>query len=117
MSTPVTPAAGGRTEADTAEAVVAAVLACPAVVSLDAGSVARRTVTYLPGRRIEGVHVDDDRIAVSVVGVHGIPVGLLADQVRAAVAPFAAGRAVDVHLADVRPLEDAPAALPPGPPA
>jgi hypothetical protein len=114
VSTPLTPA---TTEARTADAVAAAVLACPAVAGLHPGTVGRRVVTYLPGRRLEGVHVDEDRITVSVVGLQGIPVSLLSDQVRTAVAPLAAGRAVDVHVADLRLLEELPPALPPGPSA
>jgi hypothetical protein len=100
-------------EARTADGVAAAVLTCPAVAGLDAGGVGHRTVTYLPGRRVEGVHVDDERIAVAVVGVQGIPMAVLADQVRRAVAPWAGGRPVDVHVADLRPFEVQPPALPP----
>lgn len=119
MSTPVIRAATdpAAAEAATADAVAAAVTACAAVASLHAGGVARRTATYLPGRRIDGVHVDPDRVAVSVVGVQGIPVTILADQVRAAAAPFAAGRPVDVHVVDLQPFEAQPPALPPGPSA
>ena len=111
MSLPMDPATA---EAATADAVATAVLACPAVAGLHPGGPVHRTATYLPGRRIDGVHVDERRIAVSVVGVQGIPVTLLADQVRTAVAPLAAGRAVDVHVADLQPFEDQPPALPPG---
>lgn len=115
MSTGSFPAAAPATvEARTADAVAAAVLTCPAVAGLDAGGVGHRTVTYLPGRRVEGVHVDEDRIAVAVVGVQGIPMAVLADQVRTAVAQWAAGRPVDVHVADLRPFEDQSPALPPG---
>jgi hypothetical protein len=119
MSTPLTPA---TTEAAIAQAVAAAVVDCPAVASLHAGGIAHRAVTYLPGRRIEGVRVDDHRVddhrvAVSVVGVQGIPVAVLADQVRTAVAPLAPGRAVDVHVADLEPLEQQPPALTAGPSA
>lgn len=113
MSTPVNPAAG----AGTADAIAAAVATCPAVASLHAGGVARRTVTYLPGRRIDGVRIGDDRVAVSVVGIQGIPVSILADQVRAVVTPFAAGWPVDVHVVDLQPLESQPPALLPGPSA
>ena len=119
MSTPTTPAAGdlAAAEAVTADAVRAALTRCPAVAAVRSGGPASRTATYLPGRRVDGVHVDPDRIAVSVVGVQGIPVGVLADQVRTAVAPFAAGRPVDVHVADLEPFESQPPALPPGPSA
>jgi hypothetical protein len=94
-------------EAGTADAIVAAVTACPAVASLHGGGL-RRTATYLPGRLIEGVHVDDDRVRVSVVALAGVPVAEVAEQIRTAVAPLVPGRAVDVHLADLR-LPDPPA--------
>ena len=94
-------------EAGTADAIVAAVTACPAVASLHGGGL-RRTATYLPGRLVEGVHVDDDRVRVSVVAAQGVPVAEVAEQIRAAVAPLAPGRAVDVHIADLQ-LTDPPA--------
>lgn len=109
MSRPLDPATA---EADAADAVATAVLGCPAVAALHPGGLVHRTVTYLPGRRIDGVRIDDRRIAVSVVGVHGIPVVLLVDQVRSAVAPLAGGRPVDVHVADLQPLAEQPPALP-----
>jgi hypothetical protein len=114
MSTPADPATA---EADTADAIAAAVLDCPAVATLHPGGLARRTVTYLPGRRVEGVHVADDRIAVSVVGIQGIPITVLATQVRTAVEPLAGGHPVDVHVADLQPLSDQPPALPAAGPA
>ena len=55
----------------------------------------------------------DDRVTVSVVAVQGVPVPVLAGQVRARVTPLAGGRAVDVHVADLQPAgEDRPALLP-----
>jgi hypothetical protein len=108
-------AAQAWTEAATADAVAAAVLACPAVASLHGGGL-RRTATYLPGRLVEGVHVDEDRIRVSVVAVQDVPVPVLAEQIRAAVAPLAPGRAIDVHLADLQLAGDQPAASPSGRP-
>jgi hypothetical protein len=109
MTSPADPV---TVEAHSADSIATAVLACPAVAALHPGGLVHRTVTYLPGRRVEGVHVDDDRIAVSVVGVQGIPVTLLAGQVRSAIAPLAGGRPIDVHVADVAPLADLPPALP-----
>jgi hypothetical protein len=114
MTTPADPATA---EADRADAIATAVLDCPAVAGLHPGGLVRRTVTYLPGRRIEGVHVTDDRIAVSVTGVQGIPVTVLADQVRTTLASLAAGRPVDVHIADLQPLTDQPPVLPAASPA
>ena len=113
-SLPGAAAAQAWTEAATADAVAAAVAACPAVASLHGGGL-RRTATYLPGRLVEGVHVDEDRVRVSVVATQGVPIEVLAEQVRAAVAPLAPGRAVDVHVADLQLTGEQPA-LRSGPP-
>lgn len=97
-----------------ADLIAAAVLTCPAVVALHPGGL-RPVATYLLGRRVAGVHVDDHQIRIAVVGVLGVPVAELAAQVRAATAPYALGRPVDVHVADVQPLTTAgPAHVHPG---
>lgn len=85
-----------------ADLIAAAVLRCPAVVALHPGG-HRQVATYLPGRRVAGVHVDDDGIRIALVGVIGVPVRELDAQVRSAVAPYALGRPVDVYVADIQP--------------
>jgi hypothetical protein len=87
------------TARETADAVAVAVLACPAVVRLvDDGVVA----TFLPGRRVGGVRVDDDSCEVAVaVRADGRPIPEIAEQVRAAAATAAGDRAVDVLVADL----------------
>lgn len=110
-SPPSIAAAEVLVEAGTADAIAAAVAACPAVASLHGGGL-RRTATYLPGRLIEGVHVDEDRVRVSVVAVQGVPVSDVAEQIRAAVAPLVPGRPVDVHIADLHLTEPSPAPPP-----
>lgn len=95
-----------------ADLVAAAVLSCPAVLSLHAGGTVQRS-TYLPGRRVVGVRLATDRIEVAVVGRLGIPVHELVDQVNTVLAPLADGRPVDVHVADV---QAAPADPSPGGP-
>jgi hypothetical protein len=95
--------------------LAAAVLACPAVVSLHPGG-PDYVATYLPGRRVDGVRVDDAVVEVAVVAATGVPVHVVAAQVRSAVAELAAGRAVDVHIGDVAPPgEGGSAPLPSGP--
>ena len=99
-----------------ADAIAAAVLTCPAVVALHGGPLSRLT-TFLPGRRVEGVRIDD-RVQVGVVATYGLPVGLVADRVRTTVVPLARGRQVDVHVADLLLPEEQPRALPAaGPPS
>jgi len=99
-----------------ADAVAAAVLTCPAVVVLHGGRLGQLT-TFLPGRRVEGVRIGDDRVQVGVVATYGLPVGLVADQVRTTVVPRACGRRVDVHVADLLLPEEQPRALPAADPA
>lgn len=91
-----------------ADAVAAATRACPAVADLHEGGM-RVVATYLPGRRIVGVRIEDDRVTVSVVLAYGTSVHSLEDQVRGALAPHVEGRRVDVHVADVRTEPDRPA--------
>jgi hypothetical protein len=86
------------------DAIVAAALACPAVVELHGGG-PHVVATYLPGRRVTGVRVDENTVLVSVVLAYG-PVASLAAEVRAAVAPHAGGRSVDVLVADVQLPDD-----------
>jgi hypothetical protein len=107
-------AAGGPVEADL---IAAAVLACPAVAGLHAGGGVRQVATYLPGRRVPGVRVDEAGVQVSVVAAPGVRLPAVAAQVRSALTGLAGRRPVDVHIADValpEPRDDraAPAALP-----
>ncbi|MCW3844348.1 hypothetical protein ONA70_30090 [Micromonospora yasonensis] len=94
------------------DAVAAAVRACPGVVGLTTGWAGGRA-TYLPGRRVDGVAVDADAVVVQVRGRWGVTARELAREVRAAVLPLAAGRRVDVVVAD---LEIPPPAGPDGRP-
>ena len=57
--------------------------------------------TYLPGRRVVGVRVDEDRVLLSVVLAQGASVRRLENQVREAIVSLVAGRAIDVHVAEV----------------
>jgi hypothetical protein len=82
------------------DAVAAAVRGCPAVDDLD-GSMLGGAVTYLPGRRVPGIRIAEDRIEVHVRGVWDQPVSLMASQLRQALAPLAGGRVVDVVLTDI----------------
>jgi hypothetical protein len=95
-----------------ADVIAAAVLACPAVVSLHAGGGMRQVATYLPGRRVAGVRADERSVEVSVVAAAGVALPDVAAQVRSALAPLAGLRAVDVHIADVALPEAGAAATP-----
>lgn len=105
------PAAAGPGEVrhgdDLADAVAAAVRAVPGVVDLHAGTFGE-VATYLPGRRVTGVRVRDDGVAVHVVLRFGVPVLDTAQRVRAAVQVLAPGP-VDVSVEDVVEAVDEPA--------
>lgn len=104
-----------RPDADP-DAIAAAVRACPAVAGL-AGGVAGEVATYLPGRRVTGVRIDDRTVAVHVIARYGPTMAAIGSQVTRVVAPLAGGRRVDVVIADL--LTDAsagPEDVAPGPP-
>lgn len=106
MTQPAEQGAGADLAAsEPADLIATAVVGCAGVVSLSSGGL-RPVATYLPGRLVPGVHVDDDRIRVALVGAIGVPIPVLAAQVRAAVGPYAAGRAVDVDVVDIQQLPD-----------
>jgi hypothetical protein len=79
-------------------AVARAVLACPGVVELHGGSPGE-VATYLPGRRLVGLRVGNSTIDVQVRAAWGVPAPQIAAEIRAAVAPLAGGRSVDVTIA------------------
>lgn len=83
------------------DAIAAAALACPAVAGLHEGGT-RAVATYLPGRRLVGVRVEDGRVLVSVVLGPRSSVRSLEAQLRSALAPLVDGREIDVHVADVQ---------------
>lgn len=77
-----------------------AVTALPAVARLHGGRFGE-VATYLPGRRVTGVQVGEERIAIHVVGRLGVPVPRLVAGIRAAVAPLVRGLPVDVVVEDL----------------
>lgn len=83
-----------------ADEVAQAATQVPGVARLHSGRYGE-VATYLPGRRVNGVQVGDDRIAVHVVGRLGASLGELGDSVRAAVTPVAHGLPVDVVIEEV----------------
>lgn len=92
-----------------ADLVAEVVMACPAVAALaDDGLLA----TFLPGRRVAGVRIEDDVCEVAVIlRLDGSPLPEVAEQVRHAVTPVVGGRRVDIVIADVV-LPDSDVVLP-----
>lgn len=110
--TPSPPGMPGAALFDSMEidAVAAIVRGCAGVSALDSGPFGE-VASYLPGRIVPGVAVDDSRIRVQVRSEWGIPATDVAAQITAAVAPLAGPRPVDVTIADI---DDPPAAQPTG---
>jgi hypothetical protein len=92
------------------DAVAAVVRACAGVSALDGGPFTE-VASYLPGRIVPGVVVDDTRIRVQVRSGWGIPANDLAALITAALTPIAGPRPVDVAIADI---DDPPAVQPAG---
>jgi hypothetical protein len=82
-----------------AEAVAAAVLAVPGVVRLHGGRFGELG-TYLPGRRVTGVRIDDEGTEVHVVVSDLTPVPQTAARVQRAVSAIAP-MPVRVHVEDI----------------
>ncbi len=80
--------------------IVAAVLACPQVAGLHGGRDGQ-AVAYLPGRRITGIRITVDEVAIHVVAAHPAVMEQVADQVRRAVAPLAGGLRVGIAIEDL----------------
>ena len=79
---------------------------CAGVSALDGGPFGE-IASYLPGRTVPGVAVDDNRIRVQVRSRWGVPAADVAALITAALAPLAGPRPVDVAIADI---DDPPAA-------
>jgi hypothetical protein len=88
------------------DALAEATLGCPAVARLHPGGT-KFVATYLPGRRVVGVRVEDHRVLVSVGLAHDASVQTLEKEIREALAPLVQGREIDVHVADVDTGENA----------
>ena len=88
------------------DVVAAIVQDCAGVSALDGGPFGE-VASYLPGRTVPGVAVDDNRIRVQVRSEWGVPAADVAALITAALAPLAGTRPVDVAIADI---DDPPAA-------
>jgi hypothetical protein len=90
------------------DAVAAIVRGCAGVSALD-GGLYGEVASYLPGRTVPGVAVDDSRIRVQVRSQWGVPATEVAALITAGLAPLAGPRAIDVAIADI---DDPPVVLP-----
>ena len=92
----------GAAQLDSTEidAVAAVVRGCAGVSALVGGPFGEVT-SYLPGRVVPGVAVDDTRVRVRVRSEWGVRATMLAALISAALAPLAGSRPVDVTIADI----------------
>jgi len=90
------------------DALAATVRSCHFVSDLAAGGPGS-AATYLPGRRLAGIGVDEDRVRILVRSCWGAPADVVVSEVRAAARPLVGSRSIDVTIADV----DEPPGVPP----
>lgn len=94
------------------DVLAAAVRACPGVDDLDGGA-AGSVVSYLPGRQLPGLRLENDRVTIQVRGRWGVPVAELAREVTAAATGLVRGRRVDIVVSDIStPYDETAADLP-----
>ena len=84
---------------------------CAGVSALDGGAYGE-VATYLPGRKVAGVVMGDDRITVQVRSRWGIPAPELAALITTAASSFSGGRRIDVVIADIDDPPGAPDSAP-----
>ena len=82
------------------DALAAAVRSCPAVADLSAGEPGS-AATYLPGRRIPGLSIDDARVTIQVRSRWAASAEELVEQVRNAARTLAGERSIDIVIADI----------------
>ncbi|GAA0291955.1 hypothetical protein [Kineococcus aurantiacus] len=97
---------------DVADEVAARVVTVPGVEGLHPGRFGE-VATYLPGRRVQGLRLDGQRLEVHVVLRFGVDIATTAQRIRAAVAPVVTAP-VDVFVED---LTTPTAQTAPAPPA
>jgi hypothetical protein len=82
------------------DAVAAAVQACPGVSGLYGGRYGEVT-TYLPGRVVRGVVVDNGRVRIQVRSAWGVEAPALAAAITGALTRLTGDRPVDVTIAEI----------------
>ncbi|MEV4114179.1 hypothetical protein [Nonomuraea sp. NPDC049695] len=93
-----TGAAGGG--ADEASVIAERARSCQGVAGLSGGPFGT-VATYLPGKRLMGVSVNDRAVEIAIVATMDRPFPETADEVRRAVSEPAGDRRVNVRIDDV----------------
>jgi len=90
------------------DAVAATVRSCHFVSDLAAGGPGS-PATYLPGRRLSGIAVDEARVRIQVRSCWAAPAHLVVAEIEAAVRPLVGDRMIELTIADI---EDPPRGWP-----
>lgn len=77
-----------------------AVAGCPDVAALSAGEFGQIR-SYLAGRTVPGVRLDDALLDVHIVARYGTPLHTIADRIGQAVRPWLTGRSLTVTVEDI----------------
>ena len=80
--------------------VAAAAAGCPAVAALSAGMFGE-VATYLPGRKVSGIRVNDTDIEIHIVAHHGHPLHHVAAHLGALTRPIIGDRRLTVVIDDL----------------
>lgn len=97
MTDPQNPAVVDGVDVD---AVAAAVRSAPAVDDLSAGGVAGLG-TYLPGRVVPGIRVEQTQVTVQVRSRWGVSTAQIAAEIRSRIGSLVGGRRIDIVVADI----------------
>ncbi|MFI7127955.1 hypothetical protein ACIBQ1_19815 [Nonomuraea sp. NPDC050153] len=85
---------------DEARAIAERARSCAGVAGLS-GGLFGTVATYLPGRRLTGVSVNDRAVEIAIVATMDRPLPETADEVRRAVTDLAGERLVNVRIDDI----------------
>lgn len=97
---PIGEAPASEPDLTDADRIRAAVLACQHVADLAAGPF-NEVASYLPGRTVPGVRVDDEHVEVHIVANYGQPLRQVANQIGASVHGLLRGRPLSVCVDDI----------------
>jgi hypothetical protein len=80
--------------------IEAAVLGCSGVAGLGSGIIGE-LATYLPGRRIPGIRITEERVELEICAAWGVPAKLIAGQIWSALGSVVTDRPVEIVVTDV----------------
>jgi len=82
------------------DVLAALVRSCQSVSDLAAGGPGS-PASYLPGRRLAGIAVDETRVRIQVRSRWAAPAHVVDAEIRAAVRPLVGDRMIDITIADI----------------